>query len=120
MAIKNLVGTNLCKYNPFTGENYFGLDKDAGPYYNSTIWVYNRTPTTNWHFLSVVFPVKWGQLPPLITRLNDYSVQVQEGLNTDVITVDPSTQPPTFTLNLSGPSLGPTRLSAPANLRVVP
>jgi hypothetical protein len=120
MALKHEVGTNLSKFNPFTGENYFGKDNDLGPFYNSTVWAYNRTPTTNWHFLTVVFPVKWGQPAPTITRVDDYTVHVQQGADDDVIIVDASTSPPTFSLNLSGPTLGPSHLSPPSNLRVAP
>jgi len=120
MSLKNIAGTKLSKFNPFTGENYFGLDNDTGPYYNSTVWIYNRTPTTNWHFLSVVFPVKWGQPAPTITRINDYTVRVQQGNDDDTISVDATTQPPQFSLNLSGSSLGVSRLAPPQNLQVSP
>jgi hypothetical protein len=120
MGLKNEVGTNLSKFDPFTGENYFGKDNDLGPFYNSTVWAYNRTPTTNWHFLTVVFPVKWGQSAPTITRVDDYTVHVQQGADDDVISVDASTSPPTFTLNLNGPTLGPSHLSPPSDLRVAP
>lgn len=120
MGLKNEAGTNLAKFNPFTGENYYGLDNDTGPFYNSTVWVYNKTPTTNWHFMTVIFPVKWGQPAPTITRVDDYTVHVQQGAINDTISVNGSTSPPTFTLDLNGPTLGPTHLSPPSNLRVAP
>lgn len=120
MGLKNIVGTNLSKFNPFTGENYFGHDNDTGPYYNSTVWVYNQTPTTNWHFMTVVFPVKWGQAAPTITRIDDYTVRVQQGAIDDTISVNASASIPVFTLNLNGPTLGPSHLSPPSDLRIAP
>ena len=121
MTMQNLSGTNYACINPFSGENLNSLANLVdGPRWNNTIWVYNTTKTNNWHFMSVIYPVKWGQTAPTITRIDDNTVRVQQGTDDDTITVDPSTSPPTFTLNLSGPSLGPTRLSPPSDLRVAP
>jgi len=120
MTMKNLVGTNYAVINPFSGENLTVDTTDInGPRWNNSIWVYNTTKTTNWHFMSVVFPVKWGQPAPTITRIDDNTVQVQQGGDNDTITVDPTTSPPTFTLDLSGPSLG-THPAPPSDLRVSP
>jgi hypothetical protein len=117
MTFTNIVGTKLSKFNPFTGENYYGLDNDNGPYYNSTVWAYNRVPTNNWHFMSVIFPVKWGQPAPTITRVDDYTVKVQQGAINDTISINPTTPTPTFSLNLTGPPLGPSLLAPPFGLR---
>jgi hypothetical protein len=129
---ENPRGTNnLCyaKMNPFSGESYAGTNDwydgpsgDLQRYWANTIWVQNKTATTNWHFLSVVYPVKPGQLPPTITRVDDNTVQVKQGTgsntDTDTISFDPTTQAPT--LNLSGPSLGSSRLAPPFGLQVSP
>jgi len=105
MTITNVAGTNLCKYNPFTGENYMGLDNDTGPFMNNVIWAYNNTPTTDWHFMTVIYPVKWGDSPPIITRIDDYTVKVQKGGLTDTINFAPSGYQPTLTLQLqAGPN----------------
>ncbi len=92
----NVVGTNefcYAKMNPFTGEKYnytndwIGVGNDYQDYYwANTFWIYNKTPTTNWHFLSVVYPVKSGETAPTITRLDDYTVRVQKGVDDDIIT----------------------------------
>jgi hypothetical protein len=114
MAFTNTVGTNFAKLNPFTGENYMGKDNDTGPFWNSTVWAYNKTPSSNWHFMTVVYPVKWGDTAPIITRIDDFTVKVQKGGVTDTISFNAAGAQPTVTLQLqSGPS-------APQNLRIVP
>lgn len=105
MAFTNIVGTNLSKFDPFTGENYFGKDNDLGPYYNSTVWAYNKTQTNNWHFLSVVYPAQWGQPAPTITRIDDYTVQVQQGTNDDVISFDETNASPASTIIVDLPAV---------------
>jgi hypothetical protein len=85
MGLLNMYGTNYAKYNPFTKENYFGLDDDTGPYYSSTIWVTNQTATTNWHFGFVVYPARWDQAAPTITRVSDNTVTVSDGTYSDGI-----------------------------------
>jgi hypothetical protein len=114
LGFNNVVGTNLSKYNPFTGENYFGQDGDTGPFWNSTVWVYNKTPVTNWHFLTVIYPVKVGDSAPIITRIDDYTVKVQKGGVTDTINFSSGGGTPTVSLTLQA---GP---SPPQNLRVEP
>ncbi|HWD90900.1 MAG TPA: hypothetical protein VG938_00995 [Verrucomicrobiae bacterium] len=122
MTLTNLAGANNAWINPFTGESY-----DDGQYtylseprYNGSVWVYNKTATNNWHFGWVVYPVKWGGAAPTITRINDYSVRVQDADNDDTITIDSPTEPATYTLNLSGSNLGVHRLAPPSDLRVAP
>jgi len=114
MAFTNTVGTNLAKFNPFTGENYMGKDDDTGPFYSSTQWAYNKTPTNNWHFMTVIYPVKWGDTPPVITRIDDYTVKVQKSGTTDTISFAPGTYQPTASLQLQA---GP---APPQNLRIGP
>lgn len=103
MSITNLYGTNFAKFNPFTKENRFGVDLDDGPYYNSTIWAFNNIKTTNWHFLRVVFPVKWGQPAPTITRIDDNTVKIDDNLGTvDIVTFSPDYSGPfTFKIPIS-------------------
>jgi|GEM_PF-3908168 len=122
MTLTNLAGTNNAWFNPFTGERYNDGQYSylTEPPYNGNIWVYNTTATTNWHFGWVVYPVKWGNPAPTITRINDYSVRVQCGDNDDTITIDPTTTPAGYTLNLSGSNLGRSRLAPPSNVRIGP
>lgn len=116
LGFNNVVGTNLSKYNPFTGENYYGQDGDTGPFWNSSVWVYNKTPVANWHFLTVIYPVKVGDSAPIITRIDDYTVKVVKGGVTDTINFSSTggSAPPTVSLTLQA---GP---SPPQNLRVEP
>lgn len=111
----NLLGTNdncYAKQNPFTGENYAGsndwiaVGADMHDYYwANTVWVYNRTPTTNWHFLSVVYPVMEGDTAPTITRLSDNAVRVQHGSDDDVISFgDTNIVSPAITLFIDVPA----------------
>jgi hypothetical protein len=117
---------NIGKINPFTGENYNTKAMDVyypdyyWPYWAHAIWVSNKTPATTWHFMTVVYPVRWGGAAPTITRIDDNTVRVQQGLNDDTISFDPSVTPAAVTLNLSGPSLVQTRLAAPSNLHTTP
>jgi len=117
MSMMNLVGTNYAVINPFTAENLTAKTPIInGPRWNNTIWVSNKTRTNDWHFMSVIYPAKWGQPAPVITRIDDNTVRVQSGLNDDTITVDPSTSPPTFSIGLTGPAMGGTRPAAPTDL----
>jgi hypothetical protein len=121
MSMLNLVGTNYAVINPYTGENLVSATSIInGPRWNNTIWVSNNNRTNNWHFMSVVYPVKAGQPAPTITRIDDNHVRVQCGANDDTIGVDPSTSPPTFSISLTGPALGGARPAPPTNLRTVP
>jgi hypothetical protein len=87
MSLTNLTGTNVYG-NPITGENYAWSD----PYPRAhAIWVSNRIPTKNWHFLSVIYPVKPGSAAPQINRLDDYTVEITNGDEHDVISFDPNT-----------------------------
>ncbi len=55
--------------------------------------------------MTVIFPVKWGDTPPVITRIDDYTVKVQKTGFTDTISFTPGAYQPTVSLQLSaGPS----------------
>jgi hypothetical protein len=120
----NPAGSNNNCYalmNPFTGENYAGTNNwRVGPvenlrYWANTIWIYNKTPTTNWHFLSVVYPVKSGDGVPTITRLDDYTVRVRNGTDDDTISFDSATkQPATIIVDIAGAAVH--RLNPPPGL----
>jgi hypothetical protein len=118
MTLTNLPGTNNAWFNPFTGESYNDGQYTylSEPPSSGNIWVYNKTATTNWHFGWVVYPVKWGGPAPSITRIDDYSVRVQCGDNDDTIAINPTNSPTTFTLDLSGSSLGALR--PPGNFHI--
>jgi hypothetical protein len=110
MAITNIYGTNLAKFNPFTGENYMGVDGDTGPFMGGSVWAYNKTATTNWHFLSVLFPVKWDDTngAPTITRITDNTVRIQQGtVIDDVVSFGETNASPPSTIVISTLSAPP-------------
>jgi hypothetical protein len=124
----NPAGSNNNCYalmNPFTGENYAGTNNwrvgpiDALKYWANTIWIYNKTRATNWHFMSVVYPVKAGESAPIITRLDDYTVRVQKDAEEDVISFDANTtHPATIVVSLAGAAPSVSRLAPPGGIKV--
>lgn len=106
----NLLGTNALntsKMNPFTGENYTLQAQDGYypdityPYWSTAIWVQNKTAATNFHFMTVVFPVRWDDSNvPTITRISDNTVHVVQGTNDDIISFNESTPNTTFQFNV--------------------
>ncbi len=91
----NMSGINAYN-NPVTGENYWSeIEGDSSLYPNSlttnSIWVNNITPSTNFHFMTVIYPVSPNDTTPTITRLDDYTVAVTNGIQGDVISFNPST-----------------------------
>lgn len=87
MTYTNLSGTNLCKFNPWTGENLMGLDGDTGGLWNTNvIFSYNTSLSTNFHFMRIVFPTRWDDTnSPTITRLTDNTAHIVWGTNEDVV-----------------------------------
>jgi len=120
LAVTNRQGANVY-INPYTGMNLsaYATYDSVAPMTNA-VWVTNITPTNQFHFMTVIYPVKPGDTDPTITRVDDYTVHVVQGANDDVISADPTTSPPTFLLNLTGPTLGNSQLSPPSDLRVAP
>ncbi len=117
LEITDLTGTNVYS-NPITGENYY-TRSDAYKRAHA-IWVSNRQPAMQFHFLSVVYPVKPGTSAPRITRLDDFTVEVTTDTEHDVISFDPrTTQAATLIVNpttAQGLTAGP---ASPQDLRVL-
>lgn len=111
MKMDALVGTNNYTTNPITTESFVGLANIGSdrpePEASSMVEAYNKTPGTNWHFMSVIFPVKWGHPAPTVTRLDDLSVVVNDNEGTiDTNTFNPSFAGPfTFMVNITTPSV---------------
>ncbi len=96
-------GTNISanypnfECNPFTQENYLGLDTGGTgsgsgfPYFprHDVLWISNKKPTNNWHFMTVIYPVQPGGVAPTITTLGDSTVSVSAGGTNDVISFNP-------------------------------
>jgi hypothetical protein len=97
MSLSNLTGTNVYG-NPLTGENYAWADPHPRKH---AIWVSNKVPAKNWHFMSVIYPVQPGTAAPQIRRLDDFTVEVINGQESDVISFDPATvQPVTMVIDI--------------------
>ena len=48
-------------------------------------------PTNAWKSGWVIYPVKSGETPPTIQRLDSLTISVTQGTDTDVISFDPNT-----------------------------
>ncbi len=62
--------------NPFTGEDYRRWRK-KGPLPQHNLWITNKKPASQFHFLVVICPTKAGQPTPRIQRVDDFTVRVQ-------------------------------------------
>ncbi len=74
--------------NPITDDDYreFG---EGEVLFQHNIWVSNSTPANEFQFLTVVFPDMNDDSEPIITRLDDATVRIQCGSESDVISFDP-------------------------------
>lgn len=76
--------------NPLTGEDTWrekGAKAREGKDLRAhALWVTNRKPRSTMHFMSVIYPVKPGDVPPTIRRVNDMTVEVTQGEERDVVT----------------------------------
>lgn len=81
MTCTPLLSTNFSYTNIITGE-HIGLSEypdgnsQIYPLFNGNIWVQNTTASTNWHFGNVIYPRRWDEPAPTITRLDDLTVKV--------------------------------------------
>lgn len=80
----NMTGTHV-RQNPITGDDYYALGSSGQGVRTNCLWISNASPTTNFHFLTVIYPVKPGDSAPSITRLDDYTVAVTNAGAGDVI-----------------------------------
>ncbi len=98
--------------NPITGEDFHRnphtMKELEKPDSNASFpahhfWFTNKTQASNFHFLTVIFPIKPGSGEPKITRLDDLTVMVEADGQTDVISYDPNTKfPATHVVDLPG------------------
>jgi hypothetical protein len=116
LEMLDLTGTNVCS-NPITGENYYDVSDTLHPRAHA-IWVSNKVLQTKFHFMTVIYPVKPGTAPPVINRLDDFTAEITNGSEHDVISFDSqTTQPVTLVVDLAAAQLRP---SPPTNLRLTP
>lgn len=89
--VKNSMNaSNNITINPITGvvaDNGVQF-KGSWDWRRYVVYVTNSAPTTNWHFMTVVYPVYSGDPLPTITRLDDYTVAITNGSEGDVISFD--------------------------------
>jgi hypothetical protein len=78
--------------NPITGKDYrqgwqeVAKEKNRTlPLFAHNLWISNRTPVTQHHFLVVIFPYREGEHEPAITRLDDFTIRVESSDISDVI-----------------------------------
>jgi hypothetical protein len=83
VTITNLTGTNVTA-NPVRGGNYWDASDKTHPRAHA-LWVSNQKPSTNWHFLTVIYPIKPGDKAPAITRITDRTVRIQNGDEDDIV-----------------------------------
>jgi len=87
-------GTNVNR-NPITGEQPAG----DGKYRAHAIWTSTRDPRVEFTFLTVIYPVREGSLPPQFRRIDNLTVAVTNGAEGDVISFDSGrTNDPNVTL----------------------
>ena len=89
--------------NPVTGEDFRKNKHTAKhlkdprwskfiPHHN--MWFTNKAPAEQFNFFTVIYPVKPGDAAPIITRLDDLTVKIEDSQGTDVISFDPETKHP--------------------------
>jgi hypothetical protein len=131
LAITDLTGAQV-QSNPITGEDYYESVKQYDAHLRAhALWVSNKVPQTNWHFMYVIYPVKPGTSAPTITRVDDFTVKVSKDGEEDIISFNnnasatlvvdlPQILPPDVRGSkefLNPSSTGP---SSPQNLRIRP
>jgi hypothetical protein len=90
--------------NPITGYNYLkrnkwtALDMQEERYRKAVaqhnLWFTTKDPYSDYHFLSVVYPVKPGTENPVITRLDANTVKIVKDGETDIVSFDKNTKFP--------------------------
>ncbi|HIE52294.1 MAG TPA: DUF4962 domain-containing protein [Armatimonadetes bacterium] len=78
--------------NPFTGEDYRKWRKE-GPLCAHNLWISNRRPASQFHFLAVIYPYRSSGPEPVITRVDDWTVRVEWGTEVSDL-IHFGTQPP--------------------------
>ena len=85
---------NHLHINPITGETFPDSSWTPStvrlPPAPRKLWISNKNLATTHNFLTVIYPVDNGGAAPTITRINDLTVQVSDGVTTDIITFDPT------------------------------
>lgn len=109
LTVTNAVGIPYVAINPITGENKYS--STYGSPRANAIWTTSSSSVTNFHFLTIIYPFLDGGAEPTITRLDNYTVQVENG-DTDVISFDPDTVE-AATLIVDAPAIGGTVITNP-------
>lgn len=102
----------LVRINPFTDED-LSLQEDNRPRANA-IWV-NSPSSTNWNFVSVVYPFEAGTQPPVITRVSDNTVAITNGAEWDIISSDLNSSVASYIVDIgSAPNAAEDRVTTPS------
>ncbi|MCF6268519.1 MAG: heparinase II/III family protein [Melioribacteraceae bacterium] len=97
--------------NPITGNDYMkntiwtAIDMKKERYRNKVaqhnFWFTNKEPQSNYHFLTLVYPVKPGTDDPVITRLDNNTVKIEKDGEVDIVSFDKDTEfPATIIIDL--------------------
>lgn len=90
--------------NPVTGNNYLNnnkytaLDMEDKRYREKVcahnFWFTSKKAESDFHFLTVIYPVQPGTSEPEISRLDDYTVKIEKNGESDIISFDKNTKYP--------------------------
>jgi len=87
--------------NPITGEDYNRWVRSIQRFDNNftgeypdkvthNVWLTNLEPRRNMRFLVVIYPFRKGSGTPVITRIDDLTVEVSCGSKSETVTFDPA------------------------------
>jgi hypothetical protein len=88
LQVRHLTGLEVAS-NPITGENYYASGDNI--HRASALWISNKSPIKQFHFLTVIYPSKPDSPMVQIQRLDDFTVKVINGSEEDVISFDGDT-----------------------------
>jgi hypothetical protein len=90
--------------NPITGYDYLKMNKwtaqamEVEKYRKKVaqhnLWLTTKEPVSDHHFLTVIYPVKPGTEPPVITRLDNHTAKIESGGESDIVSFDKNTEHP--------------------------
>jgi len=83
--------------NPVTGEDYREY-RQEGEECAHNLWISNDTPASQFHFLAVIYPYRESDHEPVITRIDDWTVQVESSPGVVDVIYFGSDPPPEATL----------------------
>lgn len=115
MTLTNMSGTANVRRNPITGEDYTSIEDSH--FRAHAIWVSNSRPTNDWHFMTVIYPVRWDDVAPVITRVDDYTARIQHGSENDTVSFNSNNTTASIVVDVARVGAAPP--ASPTGIRVV-